>query len=505
MSQVEYRLLNLSFISSKDEIKRQITNTAIFSFIEEEFQNVLELSGLLESTQYGYNAPALDSGQNKFLRISDIKEGKVIWENVPYCDCSDEKSYLLYSDDILVARTGGTTGKSFLIKNPPQKSIFAGYLIRLRANKKILPEFLNLFLNSYVYWSQISEMKSGSAQPNVNAEKLKKLLVPYCSLEIQGEILNVLKGIKPNKNIFKRLLEIINVVQSKYERNCELEELFTQQQAYVTKLRQAILQDAVQGKLVPQNPKDEPASELLKRIKGNALRLVHGENVPFNLPETWMWTRLEDISANIHYGFNASANTSKMDFRLLRITDIQENKVNWENVPGCIISKKEAERYKLFENDILIARTGGTIGKSYIVKDLSVDAVFASYLIRVIPSKLINADYLKLFIESPLYWKQLIALSSGTGQPNVNGTSLKSLITPLPPLLEQKRIVTKVEQLMTYCDELEQSINQSQKQAEQLLQAVLKEAFEQKGTKYKELKEELTIAAEPKKKYAAPR
>ena len=113
MGKIDYRYLNLSFISGKEEIQKQIINTAIFSFLERVFDNVLELNQLLESTQYGYNAPALDSGQNKFLRISDIKEGKVNWETVPFCDCSDEKSYWLHPNDLLVARTGGTTGKEF--------------------------------------------------------------------------------------------------------------------------------------------------------------------------------------------------------------------------------------------------------------------------------------------------------------------------------------------------------------------------------------------------------
>ena len=91
--------------------------------------------------------------------------------------------------------------------------------------------------------------------------------------------------------------------------------------------------------------------------------------------------------------------------------------------------------------DILIARTGGTIGKTYIVRNLNENAVFASYLIRAIPLQLVNEEYLKLFMESPLYWEQLKAYSMGTGQPNVNGQSLSKLRLPLPPLNEQQRIV----------------------------------------------------------------
>ncbi len=132
------------------------------------------------------------------------------------------------------------------------------------------------------------------------------------------------------------------------------------------------------------------------------------------------------------------------DIKLLRITDIQNNSVCWNNVPFCDISEKELINYKLSLRDILIARTGGTVGKSYIIKDISTASVFASYLIRLVPVTNINEDYIKLFLESSLYWKQLKAKSMGTGQPNVNGEALKSLLIPIPAINKQKQIVEKI-------------------------------------------------------------
>lgn len=306
----------------------------------------------------------------------------------------------------------------------------------------------------------------------------------------------------------KDWVERISYIQNKYEHlNKELE----QQQTYLQLLLQTILQEAIQGKLTKQDPTDEPANDLLKRIKAEKEELVKAgthkkekdlppviaDEIPFfELPERWVWCRLEDISTNIHYGFNASANHSTTEVRLLRITDIQENNVEWEKVPGCIISNKEFKTYELQENDVLIARTGGTIGKSYIVKDLSVKAVFASYLIRIIPAQLINANYLKLFIESPTYWKQLIDLSNGTGQPNVNGTSLKGLFIPLPPLPEQQRIVAKVKQLQEQLGQLEAQVQQSRQYAQQLLQSVLKGVFEEKAKVYEMKEEDESLVAE---------
>jgi type I restriction enzyme S subunit len=238
----------------------------------------------------------------------------------------------------------------------------------------------------------------------------------------------------------------------------------------VKKLRELILTLAMQGKLVPQDPNDEPASELLKKIeaekqrsiqegklkKSQPLPEIKPEEIPYDLPEGWEWVRLNSIAIRIHYGYTASANHNLNEFRLLRITDIQNNTVQWESVPGCHISAKEAEQYLLNENDILIARTGGTVGKSYLIKNLNLKAVFASYLIRVIPTTKMDVNYLKLFIESPLYWSQLYEKCSGTGQPNVNGTSLSTLLVSLPPLAEQKCIVEKIDRLMAGCDELEQ-------------------------------------------------
>ena len=237
----------------------------------------------------------------------------------------------------------------------------------------------------------------------------------------------------------------------------------------IKKLRALILDLAVRGKLVPQDPNDEPASELLILIAVEKARLEKAGTIraekpsfriadaerPFELPPKWEWVRLGDISANIQYGFTASADHHRNDVALLRITDIQNSSVNWGAVPGCAISDSEFSSYELTNGDILIARTGGTIGKSYLVGGLTRRAVFASYLIRVARLNTGCPEYIKLFLGSGVYWKQLIESSKGTGQPNVNGTALKSLQLPLPPLAEQRRIVTRVDELMALCDRLE--------------------------------------------------
>jgi type I restriction enzyme S subunit len=238
----------------------------------------------------------------------------------------------------------------------------------------------------------------------------------------------------------------------------------------IKKLRDVILQLAVRGKLVAQNPADEPAEVLLKKIEADKKRLMKEGKIgreksrapraqddqPYLLPEKWEWARLGAILASIQYGYTASADSTKQEPKLVRITDIHNSRVNWETVPGCDIEADKLPTYKLAENDFLIARTGGTIGKSFLVTNVDFESVFASYLIRIrtFPS-FVLPQFLKCYLDSPLYWKQLYAASMGTGQPNVNGTSLGMLKTPLPPLAEQKRIVAKVDELMELCDKLE--------------------------------------------------
>ncbi len=237
----------------------------------------------------------------------------------------------------------------------------------------------------------------------------------------------------------------------------------------IPRLQRFILDLAVRGKLVPQDPNDEPVAELLKRIRVEKARLVKAGEIRnpkqvlvidagecfFSPPRGWEWKRLSEISRKIHYGFTASANKMADAVRLLRITDIQDNSVDWFSVPGCEIGEKALLQFKLKKGDILVARTGGTIGKSFLVQDVPVAVVFASYLIRVQGSHEIYDRYLKLFLESPIYWIQLHDGSRGAGQPNVNGQTLGKMLVSLPPLAEQHRIVAKVDELMTLCDRLE--------------------------------------------------
>ncbi len=240
------------------------------------------------------------------------------------------------------------------------------------------------------------------------------------------------------------------------------------------KLRQKILDLAIHGKLVPQDPNDEPSSVLLERIKAEKERLIkegkikrtkksakssdtpHYENVPFEVPKGWVWTTVSDISKSILYGVSESAKSTGK-YKLLRITDIQNNQVDWDTVPFTNFDTNKVSSYILCNGDILFARTGATVGKSYLIKNLTQKAIYASYLIRVQTFNLVIPEYVKLFFESDYYWAQIELNSVGIGQPNVNGTILGSLNIPLPPLSEQKRIVIEIERWLSLINVIEEN------------------------------------------------
>jgi len=238
------------------------------------------------------------------------------------------------------------------------------------------------------------------------------------------------------------------------------------------KLRQKILDLAIHGKLVPQDPNDEPASVLLERIRAEKERLIkegkikkskasktsdtpHYENLPFEVPSSWVWTTVNGISKSILYGVNESAKASGK-YKLLRITDIQNNSVNWDSVPYTDFDENKANSYLLNDGDILFARTGATVGKSYLVQGLTEKAIYASYLIRVQTYDVVLPQYVKFYFESGYYWEQIEQESVGVGQPNVNGTILGNLHIPIPPIHEQCRIVSELTKWMGIIDVIEQ-------------------------------------------------
>jgi len=200
------------------------------------------------------------------------------------------------------------------------------------------------------------------------------------------------------------------------------------------------------------------------------------------LPKDWKIVYLKSISDSIQYGYTESSSKAEIGPKFLRITDIQENKVNWESVPYCKIDKESIRKYLLKEGDLVFARTGATVGKSFLIKGKIPEAVFASYLIRVRVNLEINEKYLSYFFQSPEYWKQITNDQVGTGQPNVNGTKLGLLKIVIAPLETQQAIVAKIEELFSELDKGIEDLKTAQQQLKTYRQSVLKWAFEGKLT-----------------------
>jgi len=159
---------------------------------------VVRLGEVAEKPQYGFTAAAQrDPVGPKMMRITDIQDGNVNWNAVPYCECGNDDipKYLLEAGDILFARTG-SVGKAFLVSSVLEPSIFASYLIRVRVDRTRLdPQFAFLFMQSAAYWSQIASQTHGAVQPNVNATQLRSLLLPLPPLDEQREIARILQAV----------------------------------------------------------------------------------------------------------------------------------------------------------------------------------------------------------------------------------------------------------------------------------------------------------------------
>ena len=191
---------------------------------------------------------------------------------------------------------------------------------------------------------------------------------------------------------------------------------------------------------------------------------------------------IEDVSENIRYGYTDKAKESGNAI-FIRITDINSNGKFKNNFVYVDVSPKDLDKYQLYKNDILVARSGATAGKVAIY-DLDKISVFASYLIRIQPNKDIFAKYLFYFCHSSLYWNQLDSIKVGGAQPNVNATNLKKIKLLVPSLKEQKRIVSKLDTLFVKIDKAIELHEKNVKDADAFMGSVLNEVFEKLEEKY---------------------
>ena len=355
-------------------------------------------------------------------------------------------SYLILVDgensgEIFIAPEDGYMGSTFKLLWFSEQIIDKYFLHFIDLNKEIL-----------------KNSKKGAAIPHLNKELFFNLFLPIPPCNEQKRIVEKLSTLAHYVNEYANHQNELNILNSNFP----------------DMLKKSILQEAVQGKLVPQDTSDEPASVLLERIRSEKQRLIaegkikkdkhesvifrrdnsHYEKldgierciddeIPFDIPDSWAWTSVGEVCTNIQYGSSQkSSQTGKI--AVLRMGNLQNGRIVLDKLVYTSDSK-EIEKYPLEYNDLLFNRTNSKelVGKVAIYKS-EIPAIYAGYLVRLHPV-LIDSDYLNYVMQSQYYWIYCQNVrSDAIGQSNINAEKLKRFIFPLPPLQEQKRIVNQI-------------------------------------------------------------
>ena len=422
---------------------------------------------IAQTIQYGYNAPALEHGVIKMIRISDIQENCVLWDNVPYCliEENDIDTYLLKVNDILFARTGGTVGKSLLVEEVPERAIYAGYLIRTRYSSLLNPHYMKSFMESQLYWEQLKNGTIATAQPNCNGKTLAKMLLPIPPTKEQDRIVEKLTQLSSFLDNYGLCQDRLNLL------NEEIKE----------QLKKSILQEAIQGKLVPQLTEEGTAQDLLEQIKTEKQKLVKegklkksalavstifrdddnkyweksgdnivciDEEIPFGIPSSWSWCRLGNI-ASIKGGkripVGEKLTTENTGHMYIRVADMKENTVKTDDIHYISESiYQKIKSYTISTEDlyITVAGTIGSVGEIPKVFDNANLTENADKIVfRGICKKFLMYCLLSNFVQS-----QIKKCTTKVGQPKLAIVRIEDLLIPLPPIKEQYRIVHKIEQ-----------------------------------------------------------
>ncbi len=363
-------------------------------------------------------------------------------------------------DSILVTCIGATIGKTGIIRRAGACNQQINAIV---PSKDYNPNFIYYQAVAPIFQKSIKDNAAATTLPILNKSKFQNLEMVHCSLSEQHAIVSKIEELFSELDKGKQQLETAKQQLKIY--------------------RQAVLKWAFEGKLSELGRvglKDDRITGLHNQKEILQSTNPKNPNSDSELPEGWRINDLKSITESIQYGFTDSSSKEPIGPKFLRITDIQDNKVDWNDVPYCSIDSELKKKYLLRGGDLVFARTGATVGKSFLIKGEIPDAVFASYLIRVRVNMEMNEKYLSYYFNSPNYWTQITEGQVGTGQPNVNGTKLGQLKIVIAPLKEQHVIVQEIESRLSVCDKVEETINQSLAQAETLRQSILKKAFEGK-------------------------
>ena len=356
--------------------------------------------------------------QVRFLRIIDYTQGN---EPPRYIDDPGER-YHIKSKDLVMIRYGspGLPCRGY-------DGVLANNLFR------IIPYSESVLDREYTY----RFFTSPYFQSFCNAYGVALSAIKFSTI---NEVLFPLPPLAEQKRIVAKLEELLPIVEQYGKAQKELDELNA---ALHARLRQSILQEAISGRLVPQDPNDEPAA---------FVSTVPEDEIPFEIPSSWRWVFLKDCAAIIGgYAFPSASIKGEKGVRVIRISDISEKGFVNKSVVRYN-GNDNLEKFKVLPQDILMAMTGGTVGKSLFVKEMD-EEMLLNQRVAIIRNNGQYAPYLDMVVKSP-HIKSFINDKKNSTNDNISMGDINNFLIPLPPLAEQQRIVAKIEELFEQIDKL---------------------------------------------------
>lgn len=452
-------MVQLSFKQTKAEIMVRIASTLLFNQLVKAKSRIVSVREITENIQYGYTEKASESEIGpKYVRITDLKDGQVNWDTVPYCKCEEPKQYLLRQNDLIFARTGATTGKTHLFRDIPPYAVFASYLIRVRPTKEINPEYLYYFFQSDLYWSQVSSHKEGSAQPNVNGQKLSVIELPFTTEEIQIAICKFLAVVRARQDGSNQELP-------------ELPQPLTEQRRIVAHI------ESLAARVNEAQRLREEAD-----IEADAL-VAAGTRQVFN-NHSWKMISIEEFIGreNLKNGKSLKSDEQPSEVSCLRISALRNGKIDCRDTKPISITVEDAKPYIIQKDDVYIVRGNGSkdlVGRAGLVEEYKGVIIFPDLFIKVpLNTNQMLPAFFAAWWNSPAMREKIVDLAKTTsGIWKINQGHIASCETPIPPLDEQRRIVAYLDGLQAKVNAVRGLQSQSQEELDALLPSVLDRAF----------------------------
>jgi len=435
-----------------------------------------------------FDAIELSSGD--YLPKSKMEHGKYKVYGGGGLTQSTHTGYNVDNETIGIGRVGARCGCVFIIERNSWVTDNALYISNFKKRYD-----LN-FLTHYFNYLNFNQFANQSAQPVISQRGIAKCTIPQIDLKKQHEIAVILDAIEKGKD-FEDVYNLKDILKIE-SKLLLLQQELDQQQTYLQLLGQTILQEAVQGKLTKQDQTDEPATILLRRIKAekesliqagklkkeNELLPITEDEIPFELPEGWVWCRLKEFGFITGGGTPLTTNPKYWNGKIPWITpkDMKADLLNDSEDKVTIEGINNSSAKLIPANSILIVGRSGILKRTLPVSINTVECTVNQDLKVLVPYIQEMATYIHLLLKGheDFILKKLIKYGMTVHSLKYQEFELQPF--PLPPLQEQHRIVTKVQLLQQQLSQLEAQVQQSRQYAQQLLQSVLREAFEQKET-----------------------